>query len=60
MNAGPEGGGHVSDARSLNELLLRLDRATETMELMDELGITDRDELQALMEEPERQIDDSD
>jgi hypothetical protein len=48
-----------SHAESLNDLLLRLDRATEVLEVMDELGVNTRDELQALMEELERLIDDA-
>ncbi len=53
------GGERGSSPESLNELLLRLDRATEVLEIMDELGVNTRDELQALMEELERLIDDA-
>ena len=59
MLASSFGGERGSSAESLNDLLLRLDRATEVLEIMDELGVNTRDELQALMEELERLIDDA-
>lgn len=41
------------------ELLLRLDLATEVLEGLDQLGIADRQQLQALLERLERRIQDA-
>jgi len=46
-------------SRSLHDLLLRLDRATEILEGLDELGVECREELQEMMEQLEREIDDT-
>jgi hypothetical protein len=43
---------------STEALLLRLDLAVETLENLDELGVDNRAELQALLRQLERQIDD--
>jgi predicted transcriptional regulator len=43
---------------SVNELLSRLDLATEVLEGLDELGVDNRVQLQALMDKIERQIAD--
>ncbi len=45
-------------AASTEALLLRLDLAVETLENLDELGVDNRAELQALLRQLERQIDD--
>ena len=42
-----------------HELLLRLDLATEVLEGLDQLGIADRQQLQALLEQLERRIQDA-
>lgn len=49
----------VTFAKPLQELLFDLDRATELFEAMEELGVTNRQELHDLMERLERQIDDA-
>jgi hypothetical protein len=43
---------------SVNELLSRLDLATEVLEGLDELGVDNRVQLQALMDKIERQVAD--
>jgi hypothetical protein len=43
---------------STEELLLRLDLAVETLENLDELEVDNRAELQALVQQLERQIED--
>lgn len=45
-------------SRELESALNRLDLATETLEGLDELGVTTRDELLALMDALEAEIDD--
>ena len=44
---------------TLQALLLRLDLATETLEGLDELGVDTREELEALMDQLERQIEEA-
>ena len=43
---------------SVADILARLDLATEVLEGLDELGVDNRAELEALMEQLERQIAD--
>lgn len=45
-------------AMSPEALLMRLDLAMETLENLDELGVDNRAELQALLQQLERQIED--
>jgi hypothetical protein len=47
-------------ATSTESLLMRLDLAVETLENLDELGVDNRVELQALLQQLERQIEDLD
>jgi hypothetical protein len=50
-----------ADARpspTVNELLARLDLATEVLEGLEELGVENREQVQALMNAIERQIAD--
>jgi hypothetical protein len=47
-------------ANSTESLLMRLDLAVETLENLDELGVDNRVELQALLQKLERQIEDLD
>jgi predicted transcriptional regulator len=49
---------NVRTSPSVNELLSRLDLATEVLEGLDELGVDNRVQLQALMDKIERQIAD--
>jgi len=44
--------------KATEALLMRLDLAVETLENLDELGINDRAQLQALLSQLERQIED--
>jgi hypothetical protein len=49
---------NVRTSPSVNELLSRLDLATEVLEGLEELGVDNRVQLQALMDKVERQISD--
>ena len=49
-----------TESLSVHELLLRLDLATEVLEGLDQLGVTNREELEALLARLERQIADAD
>jgi hypothetical protein len=52
---------HESDDNrpaTLHELLLRLDLAVETLEGLDQLGVTSRNELELLLTQLERQVAD--
>ena len=44
---------------SEHELLLRIDLATEVLEGLDQLGVDNRADLEALLERWERQFDDT-
>lgn len=59
MNDRPPQAG-IDPAASVSDLLATLDKATETLELLDELGVSTREELLTLMDDLERQIDDMD
>jgi hypothetical protein len=48
-----------AESRSVHDLLLRLDLATEVLEGLDELGVRNREELEALLARLERQITDA-
>lgn len=48
----------MTRARELEEMLTRLDLAQETLEGLDELGVTTRDELVDLMNALEAEIGD--
>jgi hypothetical protein len=60
MSATPERDAEGAGAESVQDLLLKLDRAMETLEALDELGVESRDELEALMNRLERQIEEAD
>ncbi len=51
--------GRPAPPASLHDALIRLDRATELLEGLEELGVDSRQELQDLMERLERQIDEA-
>jgi len=50
---------HPESSESLHDVLIRLDKATELLEGLEELGVENRQELQELMERLERQIDEA-
>lgn len=54
--AGQKGEGTMS----VHDLLLRMDLATEVLEGLDELGLDDRAQIEALLVQLERQIADAD
>jgi hypothetical protein len=45
--------------RSVHELLLQMDLATEVLEGLDELGLDTRDQVEALLAQLEREIGDA-
>lgn len=56
----PERSQSAPTCTTVEAQLMRLDLATEVLEGLDELGVDDRDQLQALMKQLERQIADVD